>query len=401
MVAAMNILHVIASLAPESGGPAKACFEMARAVARRGHRVAIFATDHGAAAGEAGGRSARDGVEIRFFPRQFPKFFATSWPLARALLLEVGGADVVHLHSLYRFHDWAAARACRRHGVPYILRPHGTLDPYQFRQHRLRKHVMEALFQNSVTRRAAAIHYTAEDEMRISTPYALGAPGAVVPLGLDLEEYRDLPAKGSFRAAHPEVGARPIILFLGRLHRKKGLDVLARAFAQSVRRDTDAHLVIAGPDAGMAAAVRRILEENGVAERATFTGMVQGEEKLALLADADLFVLPSWSENFGLAIAEALAVGVPVLISEHVNIWREIEAAGCGRVVPVDAARVAAGMAEMLREPAKLRAMGELGKRLIAERFVWPRVGAALEQLYARVAERRLSGMSLSAAARR
>jgi glycosyltransferase involved in cell wall biosynthesis len=382
----MNILHVIASLAAESGGPAKACLEMARASAGRGHAVTIFATDRGLAPDSGARPSTGGGVAIRYFPEQWPHALATSWPLASALMEEVSRFDVVHLHSLYLFTDWAAARACRAHGVPYILRPHGTLDPYQYRQHRWRKFAAEWLFQNRVTRHAAVIHYTADDEMRLAEPYAFGVPGAVIPLGLDLDAYATLPPKGEFRMRHPEIGARPIVLFLGRLHAKKGLDVLAHAFAICVRQGSDAFLVIAGPDDGMLSATQRILADEGMAERALFTGMVTGAEKLALLAEADLFVLPSHSENFGIAVVEALACGVPVLISPHVNLWREVESAGCGRIEPVEVGRVADGISVLLADPALRRTMGQKGRTLVANRFTWPRVADALDRLYKRVA---------------
>ncbi|HUC61863.1 MAG TPA: glycosyltransferase [Alphaproteobacteria bacterium] len=382
----MNILHVVATLAAESGGPAKACLDMAHASAGRGHAVSIFTTERGLDADARARPDSGAGVAIRYFPEQWPRTLATSWPMARALMAEAGGFDVVHLHSLYLFTDWATARACRAHGVPYILRPHGTLDPYQYRQHRLRKLAVELLFQNDVTRHAAALHYTAEDEMRLAEPYALGVPGVVIPLGLELEAYSSLPPKGEFRKHHPEIGQRPIVLFLGRLHPKKGLDVLARAFARCVRQGSDAFLVVAGPDDGMLTATQRIVAEEGIVERTLFTGMVSGREKLALLADAELFALPSYSENFGIAAVEALACGVPVLISPHVNLWREVEAAGCGRIAPVEPEAVAEALAALLADPATRRAMGQKGRTLVANRFTWPRVADALDRLYKRIA---------------
>jgi len=383
----MDILHVIASLAPESGGPAKACLEMARATARRGHRVAIFTTDRGMRRAPPARETGSDGVAISCFPTEAPRLIGTSWPLARALAKSVGGFGLVHLHSLHLFHDWATARACRAKGVPYILRPHGSLDPYQHRQHRWRKAILELLFQDRVTAGAALIHYTSEDEMRRSAPNARGVPGAVVPLGLDPADYAALPARGGFRARHPEIGARPVVLFMGRLHAKKGLDLLAQAFAGCAEA-LDAHLVVAGPDDGMAAPVRRILDAAGLGGRVTFTGMVEGGDKLALLADADLFVLASHHENFGLAVVEALACGVPVLISEEINLWREVAAAECGLVVPLSPPGIAEAIAALLRDPARRRAMGERGRALVAGRFAWDKVAAQLEEVYRRAAAR-------------
>jgi glycosyltransferase involved in cell wall biosynthesis len=148
-VPAIRILHVIASLAERTGGPAKAAREMARAVARRGHEVSIYTTDRDAGPGEglvAGVSFDDGGVAVRVFAQGAPRGFATSWPLARALDEAVAAADVVHIHSLFLFHVWAAARACRRHATPYLLRPHGTLDPFIRQRRRLEKRVLGLLF---------------------------------------------------------------------------------------------------------------------------------------------------------------------------------------------------------------------------------------------------------------
>ena len=381
----MKILHAISTLAIRDGGPAKACFEMARAVARRGHEVSIFTTDYGGPgmfATPAGATVERDGVSIRCFPASFPRFWKFSPALGRALRNAIPRVDVVHLHSLYLFHDKVAGSECRRAGVPYLLRPHGSLDPYLYRRHRFRKMLMEIWFQNAVTRGAAAIHFTTEEEDRLARPYVFEVPGVVVPLGLDLDEYQPEPLRGGFRAAYPEIGDRPIVLFLGRLNFKKGLDILIRAFAGAARA-VDAHLVVAGPDDGMGAKVRAWIDAHRLRGRTTFTGMVTGPDKLALLADADLFVLPSYSENFGIAVIEAMACGVPVAISDRVNLWREVAGADAGWATPPRAEPFQAALVEALSNLGEAREKGARGRRLVAERFQWSRIAAALEQAYA------------------
>jgi len=380
----IRILHVIASLAESTGGPAKAAIDMARAVARRGHSVAIYTTDRALDRAEApapGALVLRDGVECRYFRQHFPSLFATSLPLARALAQAIPQADIVHLHSLYLFHTWAAARLCRRHGVPYLLRPHGTLDPYLWQRHRGRKRVMELLFQNRVIREAAALHYTAAEEMALAKPYAQGAPGVVIPNGLDLAEYAALPPPGAFRARHPEIGARRIVLFLGRLNFKKGLDLLIPAFAQALRIHTDLHLVIAGPDDGMRAQAETWIAAAGIVDRVTFTGMLRHKAKLEALRDAAMFVLPSYSENFGIAVVEAMACGVPVAISDKVNIWREVVEAGAGLVAPTAVAAVADQIMRIAADPDPA-AMGRRGRKLVAERFSWDMIARDLESVY-------------------
>jgi glycosyltransferase involved in cell wall biosynthesis len=362
---------------------------MARAIARRGHEVVIMTTDRDAAPGESltpGAMLHDDGVTIRVFAQGWPTRFATSWPLAAALDQEIATADVVHIHSLYLFHVWAAARACRRHRKPYLLRPHGTLDPFIRARRAGAKRALGWLFQDRVIRDAAALHWTAEEEGVLAGASALGARGVVVPNGLDLARYAQLPETGTFRVAHPEIGSRRIVLFLSRLNFKKGLDLLIPGFASATRTHHDLHLVIAGPDDGMEAQTRAWVAANGIADRVSLVGMLDHQQKLAAFADAAMFVLPSYSENFGIAVVEALACGVPVAISDKVNIWREISAARAGLVAPTTAESVAAQIIALASDPRAARAMGEAGRRLAQERWDWRAIAARLEAVYRAVA---------------
>jgi glycosyltransferase involved in cell wall biosynthesis len=374
---------------------------MAEAVARLGHRVTIAATDYTPSGGRAAPpEGAGAPVNLHLFAAGFPRAWLTSWPLKKGLEQLVPEADVVHIHSLYLFHSWTAGSLCRRLGVPYIVRPHGTLDPYIRRRHRWRKRAMELWFQNRVLRDAAVIHYTSAEERRLAEPFVHGAPGSVVPLGLDLADYADLPPPGSFRALHPEIGARPILLFLSRLNFKKGLDILIEAAAHVVGAGMDAHLVIAGPDGGMEAAARRWVVRAGLGPRTTFTGMLSGRAKLAAFRDASLFVLPSSSENFGIAVVEAMACGTPVLVSDRVNIWREIVEDGAGVAEPPQAHRFAAAALRLLRDEPLRLAMGRAARDCVARRYQWSDIATELERLYlSLLAERRAGAAACGAAA--
>lgn len=383
----MNILHVMASISPRHGGPSKATVDMAKAVAALGHQVRIISTDHDGSErldvplGEE--VSLAPGVVIEYYPAQFPRFWKTSFPMARRLAHLVPQMDLVHLHSLYLFHDLATGRLCDRHKVPYLLRPHGSLDPFLYHRHRTRKRVMEVLFQNKVTRNAAALHYTTSEEWRLARPFAFDRPGAVVPPGLEPADYRDLPAPGSFRRNWPEIGDRPIILFLGRLSFKKGVERLARALPDLVARGLDPHLVYVGPDEGPGQEAASILAAAGLSDHVTFTGPLSGADKLAAFRDASLFALPSDSENFGIAVVEAMICGLPVVISEHVNLAPDVAAAGAGRITSLDPDDIVNGLAEILTLPEEQRkAMSEAACSLVLQNFTWDRIGPALEQLY-------------------
>src|SRR5205823_9077804 len=209
------------------------------------------------------------------------------------------------------------------------------------------------------------------------------------PNGLDLADYARLPKLGAFRCRHPAIGEAPIVLFFGRLNFKKGLDILADAFARLGPRAAGAWLVIAGPDGGYRAATEGFVDAAGIRDRPIFTGLLQGEDKLAALADADLFVLPSYSENFGIAVIEAMACGLPVVISDRVNIWREVAEARAGLVVDCDAEAVARALAAVLDDAPDAAAMAERAARLVAERFTWAAAADRMLDVYRHIAARR------------
>ena len=376
----MRVLHAIANLSAESGGPAKAAVEMAAAIARRGHEVKILATDFGGPNVPLAA-AQRDGVEIQTYPVQFPRQWKRSRPLARALAREVPKSDVVHVSSLYLYHDWIAGDLCARHKVPYLVRPHGTLDPYLVPRSRCKKLIMNLAFQNRVMRQAAAIHYTAKEEMILAEPYSLGTPGVVVPLGLTVADFQALPDPESLRVRYPEVGQRPIVLFLSRLHQKKGLDVLIPAFAKVVAAGHDLQLMIVGPDGGMERSVRGWVRDHGLESRVTMTGMLDGDDKLAAYGAGALFVLPSYTENFGLVVIEALACGLPVLISDKVNIWRELKELDAALVTPAEVAPVANAMIEYFSDQA-LRDRLHKAARPAAAQFDSDKMAIELESVY-------------------
>ncbi len=385
----MRILHVIPTLSARYGGPAKACGEMSMALADRGHRLEIFTTNYDGFGGYIEPSVAplsdrRSDITVHTFPVDVPPDLCRiSRPLARALNETLPAVDVLHVHSLYFFTTLAAGFFAHRHKVPLILRPHGTLDPYIYMRHRGRKFLVESLYQNRMFKRAAAVHYTSEDERVLAAPYVFDRPGFVVPLGLNLADYRPLPPRGSFRARYPETRDKAVLLYLGRINFKKGLDVLAKAFGKVAACRDDVHLVIAGPDNdGLKPQVEAWLEAEGVLAKTTFTGMLMGEAKLAALHDADLFVLPSFSENFGIAVIEAMASGLPVLISDRVNIHHEIDRAGAGKVEPVDPACFAKRILSMLNDKNSLREQGARGIETVKRLFNWPHIGQRLEHVY-------------------
>lgn len=370
---------------------------MARAMVRRGHEIAIYTTNFNGSSDfdvEIGVETDFDGVPVTYFPVHAPRFWETSLPLGRALRADSGKFDLVHIHSLYMYHDRAAAQAARQNGVPYVIQPHGSMDPYIWKRHRARKAIFEWWFQNRALEQAAALVYTTEDEWKLAAPVARNPRGFIAPNGVDTDEFAHLPAKGSFRAKYPEIGDRPIILFLGRLNFKKGLDLLAPAFGKVLAAGHDAHLVLAGPDDNMADKMRGWLADANALDRATFTGMIVDDERLGAFSDAAMFVLPSYSENFGIAVIEAMACKLPVVISDAVNIWPDIKAADAGLVSPCDVDATARNMIELLENPARAQKIAENGVKLVEDIYSWDGVASALEKGYEDVLAGRVEQMS-------
>lgn len=389
----MRILHVTSDLSPGHGGPSKVTPELCRALARRGHEVTLYTTNFDVAGvldvptHEA---VAADGFTIHYFPVGHPRRWKYSRGLWQAVRDRVAGFDVVHIHHLYLFHNVVAGHYCRKYRVPYVVSIHGALDPFIRRQGRVKKAVYHFLLENRTLNHAAAIHYTAQQEREMAhQALKIRAPGVVVPWGLNMEEYVAPPPRGRFRARHPEIGHKQMILFLSRINVVKGLDLLARSYGMIARQRPDVHLVIAGPDnEGYGRQVREWLADAGVLDRVTFTGMLRGEEKLAALRDADLFVLPSYAESFGIVVVEAMACGLPVVITNKVNIWQEVAQAQAGRVVDCDALQLASALLPLLDDAPGRAILGENGRRLVAEQFPWDRVADQMIRVYDTIMKR-------------
>ena len=233
---------------------------------------------------------------------------------------------------------------------------------------------------------AAAIHFTSEEERAEAATFGLKIHSFVVPNGINLEVFAHLPPPGDFRKNYPEVAGKKLLLFLGRISWKKGLDLLVRAYGALARARDDLHLIIAGPDdEGYRIKVENWLAMERVQGRITFTGMLTGEDKLAAFVDADVFCLPSYQENFGMAVIEAMACGLPVIISDRVNTWRDIKSAGAGIVTACHADEIASAITSVLKNEEAAEKMGAQGKKLVREMYSSEIVAEAMLEIYERV----------------
>ena len=397
----MKILHVTPYFAPAwgHGGPVFAVLGLTRELARQGHEVTVMTTNldgQGLLDVPLGRPVDLDGVEVWYFPIQRPRWYAFSRPLARALHEQVGRFDLVHVHTIFWWPTTVAAFSCRRKKVPYIIGPAGSLSPiclsksYERWWVSLSSRTKKWLYLNTVgnldLNRASAVHFTAAAEMEAARPLRLRPPGYVVPLGVELGEAEA--HSGSFPSpqALPQLRGKRMVLFLSRLNPIKGLDRLIEALGILAARRGDFVFVIAGSGTrAYEEEVRALVRRHRLEDRTVFLGFVEGGSKWALLGEADVFVLSSYHENFGVAVVEAMAAGVPVVISDHVHIHSEVRQAGAGIVTTLDTVEIAAAIGRLLDDERLRKEMGERGRRLARERFTWERVAKDMVQVYAEV----------------
>lgn len=383
----MRIIHVIDDLNEQSGGPAQACIEMAASVAAKGHHVSIYAF---------GGRRpawfpafgplpltvCHLGVEVHLFPGRSCSLTGLTGGLHGALARAIPDADVVHSHVLYGAHLWSAWRLCQRHRIPLIVRPCGILNAYTSSLRQVRERLIETLFQRRLLRQATLMHYTTEQEAADAGPYVRNSSSVVIPLGVTLASYQSLPSRSEFDSHYPQARGRKVVLYFGRLHRKKRLDLVIGAVASAVREGHDLHLLIAGSDDGMEAACRTMVKQVGLVDRTTFTGLLVKDAKRVAFGGADVFILPSMTENFGIAVVEAAASGIPLLISDQVNIASVFGREDAAIIVAPQLATVTEGLRQLISHPELAKAMATRARRIVERQFSWDSIGDDLASTY-------------------
>ena len=368
---------------------------MARGLAQTGIQVDVATTDDGEISrrdAPPAGAAREDGARVFAFRRQ-SQFYKVSLGLARWLAQNVRHYDLVHIHALFSFSSGAAARQAAKDRVPYVIRPLGVLNRWGMENRRRRlKQVSFRFFERPMIESAAAMHYTSEQERREAEMAGVTTRAAVIPLGIDLAEFRRLPPPERFYQCFPQARGRQVILFLSRLDAKKGLDLLLPAFAEARRRHPSALLAVAGSgDAAFVAGLRARAEQLGISDDILWAGFLTGEDKLAAMAAASLFALPSYSENFGIALVEALAAGLPCLLSDQVGIAPEIESAGAGLVAACDESAVGSALQRLLADSELRARFAGNACRLAERRFSMEAMTGSLIELYEQVAAQRLA----------
>lgn len=385
----MKILQIIPSLAYGFGGPGKALLDLCGALARKGQDVTIYTTNadaRGKLEVPLGMPVTEGGFKVFYFPVNFAKHYKFSSLFAKALKKNISFFDIAHIHSLFQFPTLAAAHYCRKFRKPYIIRPLGQLDPFVLKRHSLRKKIYLGMFERKNLEAASGVHCTTEVERDWCKSLGLKIRDFVIPMGVDLRVFRDAPDFGTMGSKYPQLQGKKVILFLSRINFKKGLDILVKAFALLSRERNDVHLLIAGPDdEGYGRKVKNWLIKKGVLGRVTFAGMLLGRDKLAAFRDSDLFVLPSYSENFGMAVIEAMACGTPVLISDKVGIYKEVKENNAGMVVTCREEDIYRGIKAILDKKSLAEELSFNGRKMVEMYYNIDKVADKMLELYEKI----------------
>lgn len=389
----MKVLQIVPSISLVYGGPSQMIRGFSESLARQGVEVTLLTTDSNGDAGQPpldvplNTPVAQDGYTVRYFRCSPFRRYKFSLPLLQWLWNHADEYAIAHIHALFSPLSSTAAWVAQRRGLPYVLRPLGTLDPADLRKKRRLKQLYATVLERGNLANAAAIHFTSAEEARISERFGARTTDWVIPLGVTP------PPKPERTAEYcRELGVadnRPLLLFMSRLEPKKGLDLLVPALEAVAATGQDFQFVLAGSnpqDPQYETRVRDRLFASSVGDRAIAPGFVTGEMKSALLYRADLFVLPSYYENFGIAVAEAMGVGTPVLVSDRVQIWEAVESSRSGWVASCTVESVRDRLLEALSDLAECQRRGENARRYASQAYSWDAIARQAIAAYEGVA---------------
>jgi glycosyltransferase involved in cell wall biosynthesis len=380
----MRVVHVIPMYLPavRYGGLVFAVHALCRALAARGHEVQVFTTNINGpeiSCTPIGTPVDLDGIKIRYFPCPLVRRLYWAPALGRALHCEISKVDVVHLHSVFLWPTWTAARAARHAGVPYVLSPRGMLvKDLIARRSQLAKSTWIYFIERSNIEQASALHLTSQLEGTEIERFGWQLPRlAVIPNGVDEPSFQDGKIGSDVKAITSQ---QPLVLFLGRLSWKKGLDRLLRAFALTPA----GILAVVGTDnENFAPQLLKLAADLQIADRVRILPRtVIGSEKERLFAAARLFVLASYSENFGNTVLEAMRRGVPVVVTPEVGAAEIVRKSGAGLVVAGDPEPLSSAIRLLTADLGLARSMGEAGRQHAAAHFTWDQVAMEMEDLY-------------------
>jgi glycosyltransferase involved in cell wall biosynthesis len=377
----LRVCQVVASINRDTGGPAITVPGLAKSLARQDVACTLVTLDYP----DLGPQTACPDIEVIAVPAGWLTRRARGWsgPFRSRLQQQAAKSDAIHSHGLWMFPNLYARQAAVRARIPLVVSPRGMLEEWSLGRSRVKKFVAWQLFERKNLATAALLHVTSDSEGCFLRKLGLRPPIAVIPNGVDMPDPRSLPRREVIERNNPALIGQRWLLFLSRIHPKKGVSELLSAWRDLEADFPDWQLVVAGPDLdGHGKVAREQAAVLGLGKRVTFTGPLAGIEKESALANAELFVLPTHSENFGVAIAEALAFALPVVTTRGAP-WRELETHRCGWWIELTHFSLVHWLRVALTSrPAELREMGSRGRAMVEEKYSWNRVGEQMKQSY-------------------
>ena len=386
----MKILHVIPSLAPSTGGPPRVAARLAAAQVRQGHEVAIASPEIADELADLASMSKRmigfDQVELQFLEGGGIREWMLAHRARRHLRSQIARFDLIHIHGVWIPLNLVAGEECMRAGIPYVLQPNDDLNPWVFARKRLKKTLGLMWGFRGLIEGASLVLFGDAQEQRLvlDGSWDLRSSAVAALAGVLRSEVEPMPVAGRFYSRVPDLRGRPYVIFLSRLHYTKGLDYLADAFALVAPEVAELQLVVVGGDDGAQPDFERRITEHGIADRVHLAGPLHDESKWESYRDATCFVLPSREEAFTLAITEALAMGLPVVISKncHFDAVDEYEA---GFSVDLEADAIARGILAIATDRSRRQRMSSNATRLFHERLSFDKAADEVNALYSTV----------------
>ena len=374
----MKILQVAQFFSPVHGGSAEIPYQLSKELAKRGHEITIYASDY---------KSSQEyitsipEVEVCLFKSwlNYAKFHVTPGIIKRAKK-EIKQFDIIHMHNYRTFQNVVAHHYAKKYEVPYVLQARGSIP--RFKTKKILKELFDIFWGYRILKDANKLIFSTklelkkcEEDINIDKNKI-----EIVPNGIDLSEYSNLPEKGEFRRKYRIKDDEKMILYLGRIDEIKGINLLVEAFSDLRKELDDVKLVIAGPDDGFLSTLKRQIEDLNIGDKVLFTGPLFKKDKLRVYVDADIFVLPSKYESFGNVAMEACACGTPVIVTDRCGIAEFVDKAGY--VVEYDKDRLRNALFKILSDEELRRRFGEEGRKLVREYFNWNNIIRKIEEVY-------------------
>lgn len=379
----MKILHVAASMSSKWGGPPRYLAKLTEELAKKDIQSTIYATYK---INDKTKVIIPKGVNLKLFPCNFIGKIWTSYSykLKKAIYQEINNYDIIHIHEIWHFPHYIAYKAAKKFNKPYIVTVHGELSPWCLSYKKIKKKIYSSLIQRRILREAKIINALTNEEEREIVKFSGNKRIKIVPVGINPNEFKNNFSKRDLNNLYPKIENKKVILFLGRVHQKKGIDLLIKAFTEITKKRKDICLLIVGPidkkykDEFLEISKNR---KSVNLRNIIFTGLVDERKKLIILSNTDIFVLPSYSEGFSMAVLEAMCNKLPVIVTHQCN-FQEITKVEAGIVINPCIEELVKALNELLSNQLMRKKMGGNGYRLILRDYTWEKITNQMIKIY-------------------